>query len=161
MLNISSLILSSFLTLIHPFFVSVIDIKHNAKDKNVEMSIRVFTDDLEATIKKNIHTNIDLSIGTTKPEVNKLVANYIQSKLQLIINDKPQTIKYVGYEIQKESVWIYVEINDIPAIKKMNINCNLLYDYQTKQSNIFNVKANGTEKNYKLDYPNSNVEFSW
>ena len=161
MLNISSLILSSFLTLIHPFFVSVIDIKHNAKDKNVEMSIRVFTDDLEATIKKNIHTNIDLSTGTTKPEVNKLVANYIQSKLQLIINDKPQTIKYVGYEIQKESVWIYVEINDIPAIKKMNINCNLLYDYQTKQSNIFNVKANGTEKNYKLDYPNSNVEFSW
>ena len=161
MLNISSLILSSFLTLIHPFFVSVIDIKHNAKDKSVEMSIRVFTDDLEATIKKNIHTNIDLSTGTTKPEVNKLVANYIQSKLQLIINDKPQTIKYVGYEIQKESVWIYVEINDITTIKKMNINCNLLYDYQTKQSNIFNVKANGTEKNYKLDYPNSNVEFSW
>ena len=158
MITIFSFFLSSFF---HPFFVSVIDIKHNAKDKNVEMSIRVFTDDLEATIKKNIHTNIDLSTGTTKPEVNKLVANYIQSKLQLTINDKPQTIKYIGYEIQKESVWIYVEISDIATIKKMNINCNLLYDYQTKQSNIFNVKANGTEKNYKLDYPNSNVEFSW
>ena len=158
MITIFSFFLSSFF---HPFFVSVIDIKHNAKDKNVEMSIRVFTDDLEATIKKNIHTNIDLSTGTTKPEVNKLVANYIQSKLQLTINDKPQTIKYIGYEIQKESVWIYVEISDIATIKKMNINCNLLYDYQTKQSNIFNVKANSTEKNYKLDYPNSTVEFSW
>jgi hypothetical protein len=156
-----SFLLSSFFTLIHPFFVSVIDMKHNVKDKTIEISAKVFVDDLEAVLKKNYHTTFDLSTATSKPETNAIVAKYLQSKLQLTVNDKLQTIKYIGYEIQKESVWIYAEVDNVTSLKKLNINCNLLYDYQDKQMNIFNVKANGSEKNYKLDYPKSSVEFVW
>lgn len=154
-------ILYSFLTFFHPFFVSVIDMKHNVKDKTIEISAKVFVDDLEAVLKKNYNTTFDLSTASSKPETNAIVAKYLQSKLQLTINDKRQTIKYIGYEIQKESVWIYAEVDDVATIKKMNINCNLLYDYQDKQMNIFNIKANGSEKNYKLDSPKSSVEFVW
>ncbi len=161
MLNIHTFILSSFLTLIHPFFVSVIDMKHNAKDKNLEISVRVFTDDVEAILKKNYHNAVDLSKSTNNAEVNKNIAQYVQSKLAISIDGKGKSLHYIGYEIQKESTWIYVEINDVATIKKMNINCSLLFDYQDKQTNIFNVKANGTEKNYKLDYPKSSVEFVW
>ncbi|MCX6208761.1 MAG: hypothetical protein NTZ59_04500 [Bacteroidetes bacterium] len=161
MLFFKSLILSSFLSLLHPFFVSVVDIKHNVKDKNVEISVRVFTDDLESTLKKNYKQNVDLANGSAKADVNKVVSNYIQSKLHLAINDKPQALKYIGYEIQKESVWIYVEVANITAIKKLNVNCNLLYEFQEKQSNIINATANGVEKNYKLENPNAGVEFIW
>jgi hypothetical protein len=139
----------------------VVDIKHNTKDKTIEISARVFTDDLEAVLKKNYKSNADLVKSTKDPAVNSFIANYLQKKLQLTINDNPQTIKYIGYEIQKESVWIYAEVDNVTTLKKLNINCNLLYDYQDKQMNIFNVKANGSEKNYKLDYPRSTVEFSW
>jgi hypothetical protein len=158
MLTIFSFFISSFF---HPFFVSVIDMKHNAKDKTIEISAKVFVDDLEAILKKNYNKTFDLSTASSKPETNAVVAKYLQSKLQLTVNDKRQTIKYIGYEIQKESVWIYAEVDDVATIKKMNINCNLLYDYQDKQMNIFNVKANGSEKNYKLDYPKSSLEFIW
>ncbi len=154
-------ILSFFLTALHPFFVSVIDIKHNVKDKTIEISTKVFVDDLEAVLKKNYNVSSDLSKSLNDPSVNNFVANYLQKKLQLTINDKLKTIKYIGYEVQKESVWIYAEIDDVPTLKKLNINCNLLYDYQEKQMNIFNIKANGGEKNYKLDYPKTNVEFVW
>ncbi len=154
-------ILSSFLAFFHPFFVSVIDMKHNVKEKTIEISTKVFVDDLEAVLKKNYHTTFDLATSTSKPETNAVVAKYLQSKLQLTVNDKRQTIKYIGYEIQKESVWIYAEVDDIVSLKKINISCNLLYDYQDKQMNIFNVKANGSEKNYKLDYPKTSVEFVW
>jgi len=154
-------ILSFFLTALHPFFVSVIDIKHNVKDKTIEISTKVFVDDLEAVLKKNYYVLPDLSKSTKDPAVNNFIANYLQKKIQLTINDKIKTIKYIGYEVQKESVWIYAEIDDVPTLKKLNINCNLLYDYQEKQMNIFNIKANGGEKNYKLDYPKTNVEFVW
>ena len=154
-------ILSFLLSALHPFFVSVIDIKHNVKDKTIEISTKVFVDDLEAVLKKNYNVTSDLSKSTNNAAANSCVANYVQKKLQLTINDKPQTIKYIGYEIQKESVWSYAEVGDVVSLKKLSINCNLLYDYQDKQMNIFNVKANGSEKNYKLDYPKSIVEFSW
>lgn len=156
-----SFLLSSFFILIHPFFVSVIDIKHNAKDKTIEISTKIFVDDLEAILKKNNNKTFDLSNTTLKSETNAVVAKYLQSKLQLTINGKPQTIKYIGYEIQKESVWIYAEVEDVTTLKKLSINCSLLYDYQEKQMNIFNIKANGGEKNYKLDFPKSTVEFTW
>ena len=116
---------------------------------------------MEAILKKNNNKTFDLSNTTLKSETNAVVAKYLQSKLQLTINGKPQTIKYIGYEIQKESVWIYAEVEDVTTLKKLSINCSLLYDYQEKQMNIFNIKANGGEKNYKLDFPKSTVEFTW
>ena len=154
-------ILTSLLTFLHPFYVSVIDVNHNAKDKNVEISIKIFVDDLETTLKNNHHKNIDLNKSMNDVGVNKLVQQYIESKIQIAIDNKPQSMHYLGYEVQKESGWIFFEITDITHIKKINFNCNLLYDYQVKQMNIFNVKANGTEKNYKLDYPKNSLEFEW
>ncbi len=161
MLAFKSLLLSLSFGFLHPFFVSVIDIKHNVKGKNIEVSIRVFTDDLETTLKKNYKKNVDLSTGNAKPEVNNAVASYIQSKLQLNVDGKVKTLKYVGYEVQKESVWIYAEVNDVATIKKLNVTCNLLYEFQEKQSNIINATVGGTEKNYKLDNPKNSVEFTW
>ncbi len=154
-------ILSSFITFLHPFFVSVIDIKHNVKDKTIEISTKIFVDDLEKIINKNYHTKIDLSATIHNPENQAAIAKYMQSKLQIFNDNKLLPIKYIGYEVQKESVWIYAEIDGVTTIKKLTINCNLLYDYQEKQTNIFNIKANGSEKNYKLDYPKSSVDFIW
>lgn len=39
--------LITYFAAMHPFYVSVIDLHHNAKEKMVEVSIRIFTDDLE------------------------------------------------------------------------------------------------------------------
>ena len=161
MLTIQSFILSSFLSLLHPFYVSIIDVNHNTKDKNVEISVRIFVDDFETTLNKNSKKSIDITKSVDNVEVNKLVQNYVQSKLQMYIDGKFHPFQYVGFEIQKESVWIYFEVPNITSIKKIHFNCTLLYDFQEKQMNIFNVKANGTEKNYKLDYPKSTVDFSW
>lgn len=154
-------ILSWLLTLMHPFFVSVIDVNHNAKDKNIEISVKIFVDDFEATLKKNYQRNIDLHKASNDVQVNKLIHNYIETKLQIVIDGKPQTMNYLGFDVQKESVWIFLEVNEIPHVKKINFNCNLLYDFEQKQMNIINAKANGVEKNYRLDYPKSSLEFVW
>ena len=154
-------ILSWLLTLMHPFFVSVIDVNHNAKDKNIEISVKIFVDDFEATLKKNYQRNIDLHKASNDVQVNKLIHNYIETKLQIAIDGKPQIMNYLGFDVQKESVWIFLEVNEIPHVKKINFNCNLLYDFEQKQMNIINAKANGVEKNYRLDYPKSSLEFVW
>ena len=154
-------ILSWLLTLMHPFFVSVIDVNHNAKDKNIEISVKIFVDDFEATLKKNYQRNIDLHKASNDVQVNKLIHNYIETKLQIVIDGKPQTMNYLGFDVQKESVWIFLEVNEIHHLKKINFNCNLLYDFEQKQMNIINAKANGLEKNYRLDYPKSSLEFVW
>ncbi len=45
----------------HPFYVSVTEINHNAKEQTLEISCKMFAEDLEEILKKNYKTAIDLS----------------------------------------------------------------------------------------------------
>ena len=146
---------------LHPFFVSVVELNHNLKDKSLETSVRIFSEDFETTLKQFGHTKVDLAKPADKDALDKLIANYINQKLIIKVDGKAIGLRYLGYEQKQESTWIYFETENIPSIKKVEVVCNLLYDFQEKQMNIFNVKANGIEKNYKLDYPKSNANFQF
>lgn len=148
------------LMLLHPFYVSKIEINHNTKDKSLELSIRVFTDDLEATLQKFGRTKIDLSKKELTAVNDKLIKDYIHKNLQLMVDKRTVNLEYVGYEINKESTWLYFEVDNVPTLKELQVNCSLLYDYKTEQMNIIQVKANGKDESYKLDYPKKNVLFN-
>jgi hypothetical protein len=46
------LVFSSFDHLKHPFYISVIDIKHNAKTHDLNISVKLFTNDIESALQK-------------------------------------------------------------------------------------------------------------
>ena len=46
--------------IVHPFHVSVIEINHNAVDKTLEISCKIFTDDFEKILAKNYKAKVDL-----------------------------------------------------------------------------------------------------
>jgi len=154
-------VLLAFISIAHPFYVSVTDLHYNDKEKMVEVSIRIFTDDLEKTLKNNFNKNIDLTHPTNKTEVNNYINQYILNKLNIKINNSNAKMKYVGYEIQQESAWCYFEIDNVSSIQSVAITSTLLYDYQPNQINIFHITYNGKEKSYKLDNPNSFVSFTF
>lgn len=154
-------LMTGLVAVLHPFFVSVIEINHNAKEKSVEVSMRIFTDDFEGALKKFSNAKIDLANPASKEAIDKIIVSYVKQKMYVQINGKPAVLEYVGYEIKKESVWVYFEIDNIATVKKVEVNCNLLYEYQEKQMNIFHVNANGKEESYKLEYPNNNKSFQF
>lgn len=147
--------------ILHPFYVSVVEIDQNSKEKSLEVSVRIFTEDFEATLKKYGNTKLDLLHPTDKAATDKLVNTYLQNKLHIKVDGKPVTMQYIGYEQRLESIWVYLEIDNITTLKKVDINCNLLYEFEEKQTNIFHVKANGVEKSYKLDNPKVVVGFEF
>ena len=53
-------LLAGSLALLHPFFVSVTEINHNARDKMLEISCKTFTDDLEKSIEKTANVKLNL-----------------------------------------------------------------------------------------------------
>ena len=153
--------LTGVLALLHPFFVSVIEINHNAKEATVEISVRVFTNDFEKTLQKYATGKIDMINPADKAMLDKQVKNYISQKLKLKINGQPALLQYIGHEIQQESVWSYFEINRVPELRKLEVDCSLLYDFEQKQTNILHVKSKGMDKSYKLDYPKNNTVFEF
>jgi len=148
-------------TSFHPFYVSVTEIHHNEKDKALEISCKIFVDDMEETLKKNYKTKVDLSSSQHQEQNNKLIADYIGKHLAFVADGKPQKLVYVGYEKDSEAVYCYFEIPNLPAVKKLDVTNSILQDYTSSQINIMHVYVNGNRKSYKLDYPHSQASFSF
>lgn len=157
MLNIVFLFLSFF----HPFYVSVTEINHNAKNKTLEVSVKIFFDDLEAHIQKENSLSFDIIQPTDKAKTNQLIAAYLQKHLRLSINNKSVSLKYLGYEIQEDAAWCYLEIANINKISTLSINNNILYDLHKEQVNMLNVTVNQKRQSYKLDAPKSSISFKF
>ena len=152
---------TALLGLLHPFFVSVIDINHNQQDKTLEISVRIFTDDLEKTLQQYGKTKVDLLHPTDKKATEALLSAYLNKQLQFAADGKAIKWQLLGFEQIKESTWCYLEVENFSGFNSMDIRCELLYDYEKNQINIFHVKNKGKEKSYKLEYPKSTVRFDF
>ncbi len=145
----------------HPFYISVTEINHNSKDKVLEISCKMFAEDFEQTLEHNYKAELDLSNEKYKATVDKLVTDYITKHLHLIVDGKAVPLQYVGFEMQKESVYCYFQVNNIISLKKLDITNSLLHDFNDGQINIMHVVVNGKRQSTKLDYPDKQASFSF
>jgi hypothetical protein len=152
---------TAMFSLLHPFFVSVIDIQHNEKEATIEISVRCFTNDLEKMIAAETKTTIDLSAPSQKSKGDVLLKAYLSKRLNLSVNGNKATLDYVGFEIQKESTWTYFEIKNIKQLSQLNVFCEVLFGVNDQQINIFHVNAKGSRKSYELIYPKNTTQFNF
>ncbi|MBS1655715.1 MAG: hypothetical protein JSU05_12770 [Bacteroidetes bacterium] len=145
----------------HPFHVSVTEINHNAKDKILEVSCKLFTDDFEKVLETKYKTEVDLVHPKDQAAMDKLVSDYLRNHLSLKVDGKAVTLSYVGFEHQEEAVYGYLEVDNITSVKKVEITNTILHDLFTDQVSIMHVIVNGNRKSTKLDYPASQATISF
>jgi hypothetical protein len=145
----------------HPFYISVTEISHNAQDKIIEISCKIFADDLETTLSKSSGTKVNLSDQNNKTGNDKMIAAYVMKHLQLKIDDKPVTLQFVGSEKEEDVVWSYFQVNNISTLKKMDIINDILYDLFDSETNLMHVMANGNRQSKKVSKPESHLVFEF
>lgn len=154
-------ILFLFISFLHPFYVSVTEVNHNEKNKTVQISVKIFFDDLEKDIEAENNISFDIIKPIDIAKSNTLIANYIKKHLQVTINKKQCTLNYLGYEIQEDAAWCYLEIPKISKVTQITVNNNVLYNLHKEQINMINVVVAGKRKSFKLDAPQSFVDFNF
>lgn len=145
----------------HPIYVSVTEIEHNAKDKTLEISCKVFTNDFETVLRQQYKGTVDLLQPKDKAAMNNLVSSYIKKHLSLVVDGKPVSMDYLGYEQQEEGIESYYQVNNIASVKQVDVTDNILYEYKSEQLSIIHVIVNGNRKSYKLNNPSDKVSFSF
>lgn len=137
----------------HPLHVSTSDISYNAKDGQMEVILTIFTDDFEAALEKQFHTKIDLTKPAMHAAMDVMVKNYAAGHLQVKAGGAGLPLSYLGYEINKEAVNVYLESAKIAAPKKIDADVSLLQNLYDDQLNIVHMTVAGTRKSAKLDSP--------
>lgn len=146
---------------LHPFHVSVIEVNHNAADKTLEISCKIFTDDFEKVLAKNYKAKVDLINPPNKPAMDSLVKKYLLSHLTIKANGRPVSFDYLGFENDHEAVFGYIEVSNVATLSKIDISTQIMYDMFDDQMNIFHVIVNGNRKSTKLNYPDKETSLSF
>ncbi len=154
-------LLLTYLSLVHPLFVAVTEINHNAQEKTLEISCKAFADDLEKSIEKSTNQKIDLFNVKDKAAAEKAITGYFRKHLILKADGKAVQLELIGFERESEAVWSYFQVNNIPSVKKLDITNNILYEASNDQINLIHVTVNGNRKSTKLDFPDTHTVFDF
>ena len=149
------------LNFFHPFYVSVTEIRHNEKSKAIEVSSKLFFDDFESALEAKYNTKIDILKPANRADVDKLIADYLSKHLVIQVNGKPVKMNYLGYEIQEDGAWCYLEVPKVSKVTRIDIVDDILYDEHASQINMLHVTVKGKRKSTKLDNPEKRVSFQF
>ena len=152
---------TAMLGIFHPFYVSVTEINHNPKEQTLEVSCKMFSEDLEDILKKNYKTAVDLTAQKQQQQNEKMIQDYISKHLAIQANGKALKLNFIGFEKEAESVYCYFETEKINGVKKLDVTDSILQDFSDKQINIIHVVVNNNRKSQKLDYPDKMASFSF
>jgi hypothetical protein len=146
---------------LHPFYISVTEINHNPIEKTLEISCKIFTEDLETVLNTTANPKIDISNPKSKEQINKLLSQYLASHLQLRVNGQPSKLELLGFEEEREATWTYLQVSNVASVKTIEIMDSLLYDSYKEQINLVHVTVAGNRKSTRLNNPDSGVRFDF
>jgi hypothetical protein len=155
------LIAITALSFAHPFYLSVTDLKYNAKEQALQGSVKIFVNDLEATLKKITNTTVDLIHIKDSASTIGLLKNYLNSHLSLQLNGKARTFDLIGFEREEEALWMYVEFKKCETPKLIQISNSILFEQLPGQTNIVHLEVNGAQKSSKATNPDRNFSFDF
>jgi len=145
----------------HPIYVSVTEIQHNAKDKSLEVSCKIFTGDFENILKSKTKSKINLLQPSDKKQMEFLVNQYIQQHLKIKVDGVLKSMEFLGYEQNEDAVQSYFEIENVANLKKIDVQDDILYEYKSEQISIIHLVVNGNRKSTKLLNPESSFSLSY
>lgn len=135
----------------HPFYVSICQIDHNEETQALEVSVKIFADDLLLALKENGHTHLYLGEEKEHPDLDTIINTYLTKKLQIRIDNKTLNHRFVGREQEKDVVWIYLEMEQVDPFHSLEIECSMLTEVLPDQSNIVQVRKSDARKNLLLN----------
>lgn len=145
----------------HPFYLGVVDLKYNTKEKNIQGSVKLFSNDFEAALKKIYKQPVDLINSKDKDETEKIIADYILKHFLLKVNGQPKSFTVIGFEKEEEAIFTYIEFKNCALPKTIDIETTLLYDYLKEQMNIVHFECNGIKKSVKVNNPDKKIVFAF
>jgi hypothetical protein len=142
------IVCSSFV--LHKFYVSVTQIDYVPNKKRIEITSRIFIDDLEKALTKKYQKKPNITSSNELPEAEEWIKTYIKEKIKVSINKKPQVIEYLAKEVEGDVLIIYTKIAISKKINTFEFYNSLLTETFQDQQNIVHTNINSNKKSFLL-----------
>lgn len=151
-------VLSSFAA--HKFYVAIFQVNYNQGKQTMEITSRVFIDDLNKALEKKYGRPVHVADQGQTDEDIELMKKYISANFSIEINGKMRTLLYRSSEIENNVLICYYSIREIPQVKSLTIGNKMFFDLVTEQQNIIQTNIYGKKSSLLLtsDNPSGTIK---
>lgn len=127
----------------HEFHLSLTEITHNAENRSLEISIKLFTDDLIVALQQTGAPKMEIGTESEPPKANEYIESYLKTHFKLTVNGKPTEYTYLGKEAELDATWCFVEVKNIRKIQSIEVENSFMLQTFDDQTNMVNLNING------------------
>jgi hypothetical protein len=142
---------------LHKYYLSITEIEANPKAKILKISSRLFSDDLEKSVR-DLHAQ-QRPLEKFKGVNHENLQAYLSAHVKLRSGKRLYTVKLIGFEQDAEVTWCHMEMAYQAGKVRQTLVNSLLFDQLPEQVNLVTIKSPISKRSYRLAYPDSVVVF--
>lgn len=151
-------LLTLFVTLssmaFHKFYVSVNQIDFVPKKKALEITSRIFIDDIDLALEKKFGKKLYLGTSKESSESLDFLKKYFKEKFFIKVNGQQKEIILLGKEVEDNVLICYFTVKEVDKITSIEIKDTVLMEIYDQQ-HIFHTTILGTKKSLLLTSGNT------
>ncbi len=135
----------------HKFYVSLTEIRCFQDSSEIEISMRIFPDDLDRAIEMRTGINPHITTEIEYEKTDEWISEYLGAYFKLWINGKPVPCRYIGKEPDGNAVWCYIEGTMKEHPVRVRVENRILMEAFEDQKNIIQFYYGDYNKGMLLD----------
>lgn len=135
---------------LHRFYIAIYQLHYVPQKKMVQITTRIFIDDLNEALKKEYHKKTFVGTENETPEDITLMKKYMTERFKISINGQSKVINYLSNELENNVIICYLNIKDISKISSIEVENSILTELFPEQQNIIQYNNNGQKQNLLL-----------
>lgn len=140
-------------TVAHKFYVSVTNVNYIEQEDAIQITTRIFIDDLEAVLLERYGVQTNLATPKEEEALAKLyIEKYFKAKLVIRLNREIRGYEFLGKRYDNDVVICYLEIPKVGLtdFNSVEIQNEILTDMFEEQQNLVHLKIKGKKKSFVL-----------
>ena len=122
---------------VHKFYVSVNQIDFVPKKKALEITSRIFIDDLDLALEKKFKKKVYLATSRETADAKELLQKYFSENFSIKVNGQEKQINFLGKEEEENVLICYFNVKDVQKVTSLEIKNEVLNLKFKKNKSIF------------------------
>ena len=139
---------------VHKFYTSIYQIEFVPKKQMLQITARIFYDDLNESLEAKYHKKVMLGTEKESAEDVVLLKKYLAEKFTIKVNGQLKSMNFLSKEVEDNVLICYLTCKDIAKVKSLEVENTIIMDQHSEQQNIIQAKFNGQKQSLLLTSDN-------
>ncbi len=136
----------AFLIPFHAIYISVTEIDFVPETNKLNISVKIFTNDLEDGIYYLTKSSVSLRSPDQITEHSSLINQYISQRMEVRLNGQEVILKLISSANEGDATWTYFEAQSIDKISSLELRNQILTELFETQTNVVTVNINDDKR---------------